>query len=197
MKILKYLVIALAALIAIFFLFGLLKPSVNYGHEIKVDKSVEEAWAVSQDPSKYGEWLDGFESIDLISGKQGEVGSKYKVVVDPGDGQEVFEMIETVVSLKENEQVTLHFESEPMTFDQTIYFEGDDKSATIRSESKAKAKGIMMKSMFSMMEVLGGSFTKKEAENFEALKKLINENTTDYFPVIEVLTDEEMEEIPE
>ena len=43
-----------------------------------------------------------------------------------------------------------------------------------------------MRSMFAVMDLLSGSFQKQEAENFENLKKLIDENTTDYFPAPEV-----------
>jgi hypothetical protein len=32
------------------------------------------------------------------------------------------------------------------------------------------------------MEIFGGAFQKQEVKNIEALKKVINENTTDYFP---------------
>jgi len=34
--------------------------------------------------------------------------------------------------------------------------------------------------MFAAMEMLAGGFTSQETKNFEALKKLIEENTTDY-----------------
>ena len=36
--------------------------------------------------------------------------------------------------------------------------------------------------MFGMMQTLGGAFDKQEAKNMEALKTLIESNTTDYFP---------------
>lgn len=76
MKILKLFLFLILALVLVFFLFGLLKPTVNYGHEITVNKSLEEAWAVQQDETKLGQWLEGFQSIELISGEKGKVGSK-------------------------------------------------------------------------------------------------------------------------
>jgi hypothetical protein len=158
-----------------------MKPTVNYGHEITVNKSLKEAWAVSQDDSKYGEWLAGFQSIELISGEKGAVGSKYKVTVNPGEGQDDFEMIETIEAIEEFELVDLHFDSDMMDFDQTMLFSGNDASATIKTESIVSGKGIMMRSMFAMMEMLTGSFTAQEEKNIEALKKVIEENTTDYF----------------
>jgi hypothetical protein len=40
----------------------------------------------------------------------------------------------------------------------------------------------MSKSMFAVMEILVGGFTKQEARNIDALKKVIEENDTDYYP---------------
>jgi len=182
MKIIKYLLYLIGGLLVIFFAFGLLNPSVNYGHEIQVNKSAKEAWAVSKDESKYAQWLEGFKSIELLSGEQDAIGSKYKVVVQPAPDQPEFEMTQTIADFKEFEYATLHFDSDMMDFEQTISFNEADGKTTIKSDSNVKGKGIMMRSMFAMMETLGGTFTAQEAKNFENLKKLVDENTTDYFP---------------
>ena len=182
MKILKYVLYAIGVLIVLFFAMGLLMPTVNYGYEVTADKPVKESWAVSQDESKYTEWLEGFKSMELIEGERMQKGSKYKIIVNPGDGQKDFEMIETLVDIKENEFVNMHFDSEFMDFEQIMTFSEADGKTTIKTDSKVMAKGIFMKSMFAVMETLGGGFTKQEGKNMEALKKLINENTTDYFP---------------
>ena len=190
MKILKYILFVIVGLAIIFFAIGFIKPSVNYGHEITVNKSLKEAWAVSQDESKYGQWLDGFKSIELISGEAGAIGSKYKVVVNPEEGQPDFEMIETVVSKKEFDHVELHFDSDMMDFDQTITYSETDGKASIKTESKVSGKGIVMRSMFALMELFSGAFQAQEEKNIEALKKLIEENDTDYYPVPNVTENE-------
>ena len=182
MKILKYLLYLVIVLAVIFFAFGLLMPKVEYGHEIIVDKPVKEAWAVSQDESKYADWLKGFKSMELLSGEKGAVGSKYKIIVNPGEGQPDFEMTETVISKEEFDHVEMHFDSEMMDFDQTIFFSEADGKTSIRSESSVSAKSFMTRSLFAIMETLGGAFQAQETENFEALKKLIEGNTTDYYP---------------
>lgn len=182
MKILKYLLYLIIALVVIFFAMGMLKSSVSYGHTITVDKPVEEAWAVSKDESKYTQWLEGFKSEELLSGEKGMPGSTYKVVVNPGEGQEDFVMTETIVDIKENEMVELHFDSESMDFEQVMTFNEEDGKTTIKTESKVMGNGIVMRSMFACMETFFGAFDKQEAKNMEALKKLINENETDYFP---------------
>ncbi len=194
MKILKLFLFLILALVLVFFLFGLLKPTVNYGHEITVNKSLEEAWAVQQDETKLGQWLEGFQSIELISGEKGKVGSKYKVVVKP-EGQPDFVMTETIKSIKEMDHFTIEMDSDMMLFDQTISFKESNGKVAIKTDSKVTGKGLMTKSMFALMETLGGMFQKQEAKNIEALKTVIESNTTDYFPVMtpKVLEDIEVE----
>jgi uncharacterized membrane protein len=191
MKILKYLLYGIGVLFILFFALGLMKPQVKYGHEITVDKSIKEAWAVTQDETKNSEWLEGFKSIELISGDKGAVGSKYKVVVNSGEDQEDFVMTETIVSLVENEHITLHFDSDMMDFDQTISFREADGKAIVKTESTVSGKGIIMRSMFATMQTIFGTFQSQEEKNINALQKVINENTKDYFPT-PVVTDIEM-----
>ena len=81
MKVLKYILFLIIGLVVLYFAIGLIKPVVQYGHEVTVNKPVKEAWAVAQDETKYGQWLKGFKSIELLEGEKGKAGSKYKVVV--------------------------------------------------------------------------------------------------------------------
>ncbi len=184
MKFLKYLLIAILALVLFFVLIGFVKPTVEYGHKITVNKSVKEAWAIQQDETLFSQWLAGFKSIDHLEGIKGEPGSTYKVVVNPGEGQPDFEMIETLNNFKEFEFIDLSFDSDMMEFDQQTYFEDKEGKTTIKTNSKVKGKGLMMRSMFACMEMFTGSFQKQEEMNINALKKVIEENKKDYFPVI-------------
>ena len=179
MKIIKYILLLFVILSFLFLIIGFIKPSVSYGHEITVNKPIKEAWAVQQDEKRLGEWLEGFKSIDLISGEKGAVGSKYKVVVNPGEGQEDFEMIETIESKKEFDHMKLSFDSNMMLFDQTTTFTETNGKTTIKTDSNVKGKGMMMRSMFALMGMMG-SFEAQEVKNIEALKKVIEENTTNY-----------------
>ena len=195
MKILKYLVATIVVLMVVFLTIGFLIPSVDYGHKITVNKPIEEAWAVAQDESKYDQWLEGFQSIVLVEGKKGTVGSRYKVVVNPGDGQSDFLMTETVVSIEKFDHVSLSFDSEMMDFEQTISYSSEDGATTIVTDSKGMGNGLTMRSMFALMEMLGGAFKKQEVKNIEALKMVIEENPTDYYPIQnedEVVLEEEV-----
>lgn len=182
MKILKYILFTLIVLVLIFLAFGWIHPSVQYGHEITVDKSVHEAWAVTQDDSKLNLWLAGFKSIELLSGEEGNIGSTYKVVVNPGEGQPDFEMTETIVDIQEFDHIDLYFDSDMMEFKQRMSFTEADGQTTIKTESEVIGKGMMTRSMFAIMEIFSGGFTKQETKNIEALKTVIDENTTDYYP---------------
>jgi len=180
MKFLKVLIALLLLILTIFLAMGLLRPTINYGHEIVVDKPLAEAWSVQQDESKFNQWLKGFKSIEHLSGEPGAVGSKYKIVVSPGDGQPDFIMTETVKSIQENDHISLNMDSEMMVFDQKTSFEDLGGKTKIKTESSVKGKGIMMRSMFAMMDLLSSSFEKQEIENIENLKEVINSNTTQY-----------------
>lgn len=183
MKILKYILYLIIALVVLFFAFGLLTPKVKYQSEVVVDKPIKEAWAVSQDDSKYAEWLEGFQSMELLSGNKFEVGSTYKIIVQPGDGQPPFEMIETLESIKEFDHVEMTFDSDMMDFYQKMTFEEKDGKTIIKTDNTVVGNGIIMHSMFALMEGLGGTFTKQESKNQNGLKRVIEENTTDYFPI--------------
>jgi len=192
MKILKYLLSIIGILVVLFFAIGFIKPSVTYGHEIEVNKSIKESWAVVQDESKLGEWLDGFKSIEHLSGTPGEVGSTYKVTVQP-EGQPDFVMTETINAVKEYDHIDLNFDSDMMVFNQITSFSEKDGKTVIKTDSKVNGKGMIMSSMFALMEMMGGAFQKQEVKNIERLKILIETNTKDYFPA-PVLVEEVMEE---
>lgn len=183
MKFLKYLLITIVVLVLAFFAIGMIHPEVEYGSEIIVNKSIEEAWAVGEDESKYHLWLDGFKSMELIEGEHGEVGSKYKIIVNPGEGQPDFEMVETLLEHEEFDHVSMHFDSEMMDFEQVITYSETEEGVSIKTASKVIGKGAVMRSMFALMEKMGGAFTSQEAKNQNALKNVIEENTTDYYPV--------------
>jgi len=181
MKILKILGLTLGSFLLFVLLLGFLKPEIHYGHTITVDKSIQEAWAVAQDPDKHAQWLDGYVSEELISGVRNEVGSKYKVIVKPSPEEDEFEMIETIVSKNEFEHIALHFESDFGNFEQKMSFQEQDSKTTIRTESIVKSESYFMKTMFAVMEVFASSFQKQEEKNMDKLKQVIEENATDYF----------------
>ena len=176
----KYLGLILILLVLFFFAMGLVKPTVEYGHTITVDKPVAEAWAVHQDVTKYNQWLKGFQSIELIEGEQNTIGSKYRVTVIPQEGADKFVMTETIKSIKPNDHITLDFDSDFMDFNQSTRFSSNGNQTTITTESKTTGKTFIQRCLFSTMETLAGMFKAQEVENIENLKIVINNNTDVY-----------------
>lgn len=183
MKILKGIILTILTLLIIFLAIGLVKPEVHYGAEITVNKPIKEAWAVTEDETKYAQWLDGFKSEELISGQKGAVGSQYKIIVNPGDRQEDFEMIETLTDKKDYDYISMDFESEMMDFGQTMHFEEADGQTKIRTSSTVRGSNILMRSMFALMEMTTGSFQSQEEYNMNNLKKVIEENSKNYYAI--------------
>lgn len=122
--------------------------------------------------------------MELIEGEKNSIGSKHKVVVLPQEGAEPFTMIETLVGLEEYKKVEMDYDSDMMTFHQVYTYSEEDGQTTISSDASVGGKSYMMKCMFACMETFFGSFTKQEEKNMEALKKVINTNTTDYSPPV-------------
>ncbi len=190
MKILRILLLLIVLLAIIFFGRGLLTPNVSYESQITVEKPIKEAWAVMNDESKITEWMSDITSMEHVSGEKGKVGQVTKYTFNQ-DGQES-EIIETIKEIKPNEYIKMDFDLEGvMLMDYTVNFSEKDGKTQIKSSTINTGEGIFMKSMLSFMQ---GGMKTQEDENMGKLKKLINENQTNYFPLQVTLPVEEMSE---
>ena len=187
MKILKYIAIIIAVLIVGFLLLGLLKPEVSYDSEIVVNKPLAEAWAVTQDEAKMAEWLPGFQKVERVSGTPGTVGAVSDVyfVTD----REEMVIRETITKIVPNETIEMTFTSDFMDMDYKLNMEPMDGKTKITSNTTTVGNGILAK---SMMALAGSSIKAQEETNLENLKKAIEQNTKDYFPVEQTMKEHEM-----
>lgn len=178
MKILKVILLILSLLILVFIGRGLLTPSIEYTSEISVDKPIEEAWSVMSDVRKAKDWLEGVKEVKLISGEQGTVGAVTEYTFEQ-NGQESV-VIETINSIRPNEQIVMDFTAAgAMKMDYTVDYSKEDGKTKIKSNTVAEGQGFFMK---CLMPWIKGTMVSQEERNLANLKKLINENTTDYFP---------------
>lgn len=178
MKYLKYLLGIIAVLAIGFILIGVFKPTVSYGSEMQINKPAKEAWAVMMDESKMSQWLTGFKSAELISGTKNEVGAVSKITIH-AEGEPELVMEETITAMKENEHMGMAFDMEMMSSKLDMYFEEKNGKTIFRSKAESQGKGIFWKSMFALM---GSTMAEENLKTMENLKKVIEENTTDYFP---------------
>lgn len=112
MKILKYILGIIAALVVIFFMIGVFVSTFTYENKVEVNAPVEKAWAVFTDESRMGEWLTGLKSIETISGNPGEVGSIYRLVFVQ-NGEEMV-MTEEVTAFQQNELFAFNLDNDVM-----------------------------------------------------------------------------------
>lgn len=177
MKILKYLVIVIVVLAIIFFGAGILTPSVSYECSIEVDKPAKECWSVMNDESKMSKWILGYKRMEHVSGTPNTVGAVSNVFVD--DNGEEMVMQETITTIQENEKMGMVFSMDFMEMDFEINFDEKDGKTTITTISTTEGNGMVAKSMMAFMS---GMMKEQEMKNLSNLKKVIEENTTDYFP---------------
>ncbi|MDC8004142.1 SRPBCC family protein [Aureisphaera galaxeae] len=181
MKILKYILGIIVILAIGFFLAGIIKPKVSYDCEITVEKPLAESWAVSQDEEKLADWLEGYQKTEAVSGTPGTVGA----VSDIHFIQNGEEMVirETITEIVPDESVAMKFTSDFMDMDYKLSMSAtDDGKTKISSTTTAVGNGIISKSLMALM---AGSVKGQEETNLANLKKTIEGNTKDYFPIEE------------
>lgn len=178
MKFLKYILGIIVLLGILFIAKGFLTPTITYDSEIQVDKPVKEAWAVMNDESKVSQWLKGITDMEHVSGEKGSVGAVTKYTfLENGTESIIFE---TIKSINPNEHVAMDFEmKDVMNIDYKVNFVEKDGKTNINSTSTVTGLGMFMRSMVSFMK---GTMQAQEDENLGNLKKLIEANTTNYFP---------------
>ncbi|WP_109300021.1 SRPBCC family protein [Aquimarina sp. AU474] len=177
MKYLKYLLFLVIILVLVFIGKGLLSPTVFYESEVVVDKPVNESWAVMQDESNLPKWIKGFKKSELTSGTANTVGAVSKIYIEE-QGQEMV-MEETITAIQPNEHLAMSFTMDFMDMDYEIFFKEKEGKTVISSKSTTAGNGMINKSIVSFMS---GAMKTQEDENLNSLKKLIEENTKDYFP---------------
>lgn len=190
MKYLKYLLGIIALLGILFIAKGFLTPSVSYTSEIIVDKPAKEAWAVMNDESKTSQWLKGMKKQEHVSGEKGTVGAVTKYTFDENGHESI--IMETITALRPNEHIAMDFVVEgAMEMAYKMDSSMKDGKTHIKSTTVAKGTGMFMRSMVSFMT---SAMQTQEDENMNNLKKLIEANTTDYFPAPVIELVEEVQE---
>ncbi|WP_297693285.1 SRPBCC family protein [uncultured Eudoraea sp.] len=180
MKILKYALGIIALLVLVFILIGAFSSEVAYKNVITVNKPLAESWAVSQDEERMADWLDGFQKIEHVSGTPGTVGAVSDVYfID--DGQEMV-IRETITDIVPNESITMTFENDFMNMDYILRMSEMEGKTKISSSTTAVGNGMFSKSLMALMS---GTFVSQEETNLFNLKRTIEENTKNYFPVVE------------
>ena len=87
---------------------------------------------------------------------------------------------ETITELVPDEFIAMTYESDFMDMDYRMTMTPVDGQTKISSSTVVKGNGMFARSMMAFM---GNSFTEQEETNLANLKRTIEENTKEYFPV--------------
>lgn len=169
MKILKIIGILVAALVVIFFVIGLLKPTFEYGNSITIKAPKQTVWAVYTSRKK--DWVAGFESQKLISGNPLTPNAEYETTIVSG---EAMVMHEVITSIEPEDQIQWALDNDVLISNYTYEFKGDSAQTEVSTHYVVEGKNAIMKSIL----YLSKSYLKNtDAEMLAALKRIAeNEN---------------------
>lgn len=169
MKILKYVLISLLVLAAVFFLIGIITPSVSYQAQIEVAASKEKAWSIMSDDAYLSDWLNGYQRSELLSGTEGAVGAVSNIYFIEEGKESVIQ--ETITGVSPEERMAMSFSMEGfMDMDYEFLIDGQGDKTSITTNSVVKGHGLFSKSMVALMK---GAMKSQEEENLGKLKTLI------------------------
>ncbi len=164
-KILIYVLIVIVLIVAGAFVFGLLNPSVSYETKLEIDKPRDVVWKYFTDETKMGEWLEGFQKFETISGKTNEVGSKFRLYFIE-DGNEVV-LTETLTAFRVPELFAMRLEHEIMTNDVEVTFSEENGKTIMVQKENAVGANILWRIMFAAMK---SNFQDRAKKTLEKLK---------------------------
>lgn len=168
MSIVSILLFVLLTLFVLFFLISVFIPKVNFSSSVEVNKPVDIAWKVFMDDSKLDQWLTGFKSTALLSGKDNEVGSVYKMIFE--EKGKVFEMTETITAVQENRQFSFDLDHKVMSSNNDVSFESIGNKTVIKGVTSTKGKGLIMRAIFPLLKK---SMRMNNQLTYDHLKRLI------------------------
>ncbi len=171
MKILKYILYALLALVLLFVAMGLFTPNVQYENTITTTKSVSETWAAMNDESNLSKWLPGYQRSELISGTASTVGAVSNIYFDE-KGEQVM-IKETVTEIVPNEKLAMDFSMDFMDMEYEMTTTNTSTGTQITTQSKVTGNGFFARCLVALMK---GSMSGQEDDNLANLKKVIEED---------------------
>lgn len=119
---------------------------MKYTCSVEIDAPIEKVVALWENEAHFGEWQDGFESIEHLEGIPNTKGSKSKIILE--DKMRI-ELIETIISMNLPKEKTALYEHIHMTNTQTSRFETikDNKTLYTSEVEYIKFNGLMIKLM--------------------------------------------------
>lgn len=160
--------ILLGACIVSFLMIGFFMARLDYKITFEVNKPVDQTFKAFMDGTQMADWMTGFKRMETLSGKPGEVGSKYRLVFAEGDKEVIVD--EEVIARKENELFVFSVENDFLTGTGEFRFADNNGKTTVTYLNDTKGKNIVYKSLLALFR---SNIMDRNRNDFEKLKTLI------------------------
>lgn len=160
--------VILGACIISFLLIGVFMPRLDYKIKFEVNKPVDQTFKAFMDVTLMGDWMTGFKKMETLSGKPGEVGSKYRFVFAEGDKDVIVD--EEVIAMKENEVFAFSMENDFLNGTGEFRFAEKDGKTEITYINDTAGRNIIYKTMLALFR---SNIMERNNRDFEKLKSLI------------------------
>ena len=169
MKILFYVVGFIATCFLGFYIIGVVKPLVNYETSITINRSAEQTWSVLSNDSLMGQWIQGFEKIEITNGEPFKKGSTYKIHLK--DARQSFINDYEVINVMPNELYEYQLDNNVLKNHITITFSSPQEfTTTLKITNSVEAKNWFLSSLFVFFK---SQFQKQDEITYTALKTLV------------------------
>lgn len=140
---------------------------MKYRCSVDINVPIDKAVSLWSDESKFHNWQDGFQSIELLEGQSGAAGAKSRILLKQGKGK--MELIETIISNDLPREKKGLYEHIHMTNTQTTSFEKIDENNTryISEVEYTKFNGFMPR---MMAKLFPGMFKKQSQKWMDQFK---------------------------
>lgn len=169
MKILKIVLVVIGTLLGGFLLLGVFCTECTYETEAHFDKSPQEVWDVLNDQSQLGQWLDGFESIELTGGTDKSVGAQYKIIFKQED--ETIEIIENVTEYTPPSTLAYSITNDVLTGNKKFALTQDGNGTKLVASVVFSGTNIIWRSILCLSR---GSISDNEKTQLQKLSILID-----------------------
>jgi len=165
MKALKIIFGIIILIAAVFFMAGLVSPTLTYETSVVINHPLEKTFEIYNTPENLEKWMPGFISMKTIEEKPGVTGSQYEYVFD-NQGQEMT-IYETVTNYEENKLIEFDFIAGDMLKKDLITFNSENSNTTITNASTVTSNSYFYRCMFAFFK---GMFKSIDQENLEKFK---------------------------
>jgi uncharacterized protein YndB with AHSA1/START domain len=139
----------------------------TYTTSVQVNRSPAEVWSVFTDEEKMPEWLDGLESLELVSGEALQVGSVWKMHFDiNGQG---FVKSETVTAVEPGRLYAFDADNDYFTGHTEILFVEEGGATEIQTTNSMAAKSALFRAVFYLQR---GMIAEQAASSYLKLAAL-------------------------